>query len=362
MKNILILLVTVLATHFTSAAHPETASGGDFAQLRSNLYIVSANGSPVLMDGALTQYYSDYSDDIDNLDARKMSNPSENWGMLRNNGVYVIERRHSIEGSDSIFFKMWNMRVIKYRLELIASNLDFPGRTGVLLDKYLNTSTPVNLDGTTDVDFSVTSDPASKASDRFLLIFSKPAKQGLVPFATIFANAVVLNSSVNVNWQTVNESNLKQLAIERSADANSFDVSKTVLVTYDNTSAQNRYSDEQPLEGTNYYRIVATTFDGRVSYSNIMKADIAKTVQSFAVYPNPVVGNRLNLQMKNQPSGLYKIALKNSFGQTFLSKEIVFEGGTRSLQILPPNLLPPGIYQLQIGSPDGKLKVIPVIF
>lgn len=362
MKNIFTLLLAVFIAHFTSTALPSPGVTGDFAQLRSNLYIVSPDGSTVLMDGALTQYYGDYTNAIDGMDARKMSNMSENWGMLRDNSVYVIERRHTIEGNDSIFFKMWNMRVITYRLEFIASNLDFPGRTGMLIDKYLNTSTPINLNGTTYVDFSVVADPASKASDRFLLVFSRPVKKGLLSYNNIFANAMVSNHSVIINWQNVYEGNFKQLAIERSNDANSFDGAKTVLITYPNGQPQNQYKDEQPREGANYYRLAVTGIDGSICYSNVMKAEVAKTIQRLEVYPNPVIGDNLNLQMKNQAAGVYKIALKNPFGQLFLSREINFEGGDGVLTIRPSHLLPKGIYRLEIQSPDGKLKVIQVMF
>ena len=363
MKNIFTLLVALLVAHLSSLALPDsTGFTSDFAQLRSNLYIVSSDGSTVLMDGALTQYYSDYTNAIDGMDARKMSNMSENWGMVRNNTVYVIERRHTIEGNDSIFFKMWNMRKITYRLELMASNLDFPGRTGILEDKYLHTSTPIDLNGTTYVDFSVTSDAASKASDRFRLIFSKNTTRGLLPLNYIFASAVSKNNTVNINWQIENQSNIKEFIVEKSIDGISFATAKTLSVTYNNAQVQHQYQDGQPSEGTSYYRIAGIDKNGITNYSNTVKVEVASAAGGFAVYPNPVTGNHLNLQMNNQAAGLYKIVLRNTFGQTFLQKEIQFNGGTGLLKIQPPQLIPTGIYQLVIETPSGQLKVIPVVF
>ncbi|MEO5648848.1 MAG: hypothetical protein ABIR03_02865 [Ginsengibacter sp.] len=161
---------------YTASSHPKSLSpsSADFAQLRSNLYIVTPTGSTVLMDGTLTQYDSTYSNELNGMDARKMSNFSENWGMLRGATTYVIERRHSIVNTDSIFFKMWNMRIITYRIEIITANLDKSLRTGVLKDAYLKSKITLDLNGTTFIDFSVTADPASKASDRFRILFNTP--------------------------------------------------------------------------------------------------------------------------------------------------------------------------------------------
>ena len=278
----------------------------DFGQLRSNLYIVSPDGSTVLMDGSLTQYYSDYSNNIDVMDARKMSNFSENWGMLRNDRVYVIERRHTIESSDSIFFKMWNMRIITYQIELIAADLEKDGRQGVLEDKYLNTSTPVNLNGNTYVNFSVTADPASKATDRFRIIFSNEVAAGLLPLDFTSVSAFEKNNSVAINWGTANEKNVKELDIERSLNGKDF--SKLNSVAAQNNSVNNyNWVDASPREGNNYYRVVSRDLDGRTTYSKVMKVYVDKALQSITIFPNPAAINNFNLRMTNQQAGRYEL-------------------------------------------------------
>lgn len=333
----------------------------DFGQLRSNLYIVSPNGSTVLMDGSLTQYYSDYSNNIDIMDARKMSNFSENWGMLRNDRVYVIERRHTIEGSDSIFFKMWNMRIITYQIELIASDLAKDGRQAVLEDKYLKTSTPVNLNGNTLVSFSVTTDPDSKTSDRFRIIFSNEVAAGLLPLDFTSVNAFEKNNSVEINWGTTNEKNVKELDIERSLNGKVF--SKLNSVAAQNSSV-NKYhwTDGSPMAGNNYYRIVSRDLDGRTTYSKVMKVHVDKALQGISIFPNPATINNFNLRMTNQQAGRYELRLINSFGQTFINKTIQYAGGSSIERIAFLSTIPKGIYQLEIKTPAGKKKVIPVIF
>lgn len=362
MKNSLLFVFLTIFRGLTAFCSPAIhSSPADVTQLVTNLYIVTPTGSTVLMDGTLTQYAPDYSNDLNGQDARKMTNPGENWGMLRNHAVYVVERRHSIEVSDSIFFKMWNMRIITYRLEIISSNLNFPGRTGILEDHYLNTSTQVDLSGTTLVNFSVTADPASRATDRFRLIFANNTTKGLLPFDFTFTNAMRKNNFVNIAWQTENTTQIKTFNVQRSVDGIHFQNTTTVDAA---TSALNEYqfTDEQPTAGDNYYRIDAVSASGSEKYSEVMKVNIASDLQNISVFPNPASANNLNLKMTNQPAGTYMIRLLNSFGQSLIVKEMQYRGGTSVEKIQPSQSVPPGIYQLEIKSPDGNRKVISLVF
>lgn len=360
MKTIYTLAITVIFFQLSAKGLP-TTTPDDFGQLRSNLYIVASDGSTVLMDGALTQYYSEYSNDMDKMDARKMSNFSENWGLLRNNKVYVIERRHTIEGSDSIFFKMWNMRVITYQIELIASNLDKNGRQAVLEDKYLQTATPLNLNGTTFVNFSVTGDTNSKASDRFRIIFSNREEEGVLPFDFKSVRASANSNLVNINWLTGNEKNVKQLDIERSV--NRLEFSKLYsLKAYNNTINNYRWIDVSPKEGDNYYRIASKGDDGRTTYSEVVKVSVTKGPQKIQVFPNPAKADNFNIQMINQEAGLYNLKIINSSGLILMQKNIQHSGGSRIEKIQSLPAIPGGIYRLEIVTPSGERKNISVVF
>lgn len=356
MKTKFTLLILAFICHFSSSASP------DFAELRSNLYIVSPSGEPVLMDGSLTQFDSQFSNSMDGLDARKMSNFSENWGMIRGATTYVIERRKTIAGTDSIFFNMWNMRIITYRIELIATNLTQPGLSGILEDKYLNTQTPVSLEGKTFVDFAVTADAASKASNRFRIIFtSHSPSAGLLPLTFTSAKAFQNNRSVNIDWKTANESNIKGYEVERSADGISF--AKIATVNAFNQVANNySWTDASPLSGNNYYRIRSTGFSGKSQYTEVLKVLALQGSIGIHSYPNPVINNKINLQFINQKEGIYEVKLLNTFGQSLVNKTINHKGGNHVEAIIPSQNIPKGIYRIDIINPDGKHQVISVVF
>jgi hypothetical protein len=91
--------------------------------IRSDLYIAAPDGTTTLVDGDLTQYDPTFSNNVDGMDARKMSNFSENIGMIRGTTTLVIERRHTIENNDTIFYKIWNLsQTRKYQLQFDPAN------------------------------------------------------------------------------------------------------------------------------------------------------------------------------------------------------------------------------------------------
>lgn len=359
MKNNLILLMALLLANLAVTGSPNNFTA-DFAQIRSNLYILSTDNQRILMDGALTQYDTDYSNNIDGMDAKKMSNFSENWGMLRGNTVLIIERRQTIQRSDSIFFKMWNMRSLNYQLEFITNNLNKYELTGILEDRYLHTFSALNLNGTTLINFSITEDPASKASDRFRIVFNT-AIFSPVPVTFNSTKAFLENKQVTINWKTANESSVNRYDIERSIDGINF--LKAIEIKANNQSSNSyRWTDLNPAESNNYYRIRSIDNDGKINYSEIMKVYIPKNHQSIGIYPNPVRGNDLNLQLINQEPGLYEIRLLNSYGQTFMTKSFQYSGGTHTQNLKPAQSIPGGIYQLEIKTPGTNKKVISVVF
>lgn len=362
MKNFYLLLIACLFSFsnvFSSPVPQNTSSDG--IQLVTNLYVMTTSGSPILVDGTLTMYAADYSNNLDRYDARKMTNPGENWGMIRSNKTYIVERRHVIEGSDSVFFKMWNMREMNYRLELIATNLNFPGRSAMLLDNYLQTSTPVDLSGNTEIDFNVDGNAASKATDRFQIIISNIKPAGMVPVEFVFSNAVRNNQSVDVNWEAENISKANIFNIQKSADGIHFQNASSVKVN-DPSVGQYRFTDNNPREGDNYYRISSADKNGKINYSKTMQVKVVNELGNISIYPNPATSENLNLKMTNLAAGEYSIRLMNSFGQSFLNKKIQYNGGTVIEKIQPAQKVPPGIYRIEIVSQDRKSKTMSIVF
>lgn len=78
------------------------------------------------------------------------------------------------------------------------------------------------------------------------------------------------------------------------------------------------------------------------------------------MYPNPLVGDKMNLQLTDQPSGKYQVRLFNSAGQAIISQTINHPGGNLTATIQLNNNLPHGVYQLEIVKPNGEGQTIKV--
>jgi len=65
----------------------------------------------------------------------------------------------------------------------------------------------------------------------------------------------------------------------------------------------------------------------------------------------------VNIQLVNQPGGVYYARLLNSIGQVIASKKIVRIAGNSTETIEWNKNAARGIYNLQITMPDGSLNV-----
>ncbi|MEP6513897.1 MAG: T9SS type A sorting domain-containing protein [Parafilimonas sp.] len=103
-------------------------------------------------------------------------------------------------------------------------------------------------------------------------------------------NLINDNRNISLAWTTENEINMKEYAIERSADAHTF--SQIGSVDAKNTLNENKYSfnDTKKLSGTAYYRLKMINKDGSFVYSEILRAD-EKALKKLWLNTNPVINN-----------------------------------------------------------------------
>ncbi|MFN8249955.1 MAG: T9SS type A sorting domain-containing protein [Ferruginibacter sp.] len=145
-------------------------------RLRTNMYAVTAAG-PVMIDGNMVQFHRGYSNTVDIEDAVKISNTGENLGLARGNKLLAVEKRKPIEITDTIFYKLGQVRVQEYQFEFIPTNVYESGLQAWLEDSFLHTSTAVSLTDTTRLNFNVINNPGSYNPDRFRLVFIQKKKQ-----------------------------------------------------------------------------------------------------------------------------------------------------------------------------------------
>ncbi len=90
-----------------------------------------------------------------------------------------------------------------------------------------------------------------------------------------------------LTWSTDSEENNEQFFVQRSADGQ---IWETIgAVAGNGTSSQNHnytYTDEKPVSGIGYYRLMQVDFNGTPSYTSILSVNTVKT-EKMSIYPNP---------------------------------------------------------------------------
>lgn len=340
--------------HFFPGLEKQTLSQTSIQRLRTNVYSINADSSKYLIDGTFNEFSDSYSNDLDGMDARKLSNSGFNISVLRGTTNLVIERRQTIQDSDTIPFRIWSAQRRSYLFEFVTNSFD-AGLSCYLQDNYLNTETQIGFNYTTKIVFTINNDAGSSAPFRFRIIFKRK------PFSFTFLKTEWQNNQVNVSWETENESGIKEYLIQRSSDGHYFSDQATITAGH---STLNRYQwlDQNSFSEINYYRVSSIGIDGLVKKKDELFASPVKSVQGISVFPNPASVTNLNLQMFNQQAGDYQLRLVNSYGQVLFQRSIKFSGINSIVNINPTVKIPKGIYHLMIKNPIGKMQIFNLVF
>ncbi len=335
-----------------------SAINGEPAQLRANLFGI--NNNAYLADGNLEQYNREYSDKIDGMDARKMVNSSENFGIISRGNILAIERRTDIQPKDTIFYTLSGLRIQPYRLVFTTSGLSSYGVQGFVEDTYLNTRTLLKQEGVTEINFVVTNAAGSYATNRFRIVFAlQPMLQATIPLISLTASQE--DADIAVNWNVKNGKEIVEYEVQTSRDGVNF-AKEAIVPAIEDEPENYQWLDKQVTAGPHYYRIKYSNTNGKISYSNTVQVIVAYQNPSIKIYPNPVTDGIIHLQFINQPQGRYLIRLLNSLGQTIVTKQTEITGVNVIEKISWNYYLAHGIYQLEITKPDGNMKVIKVLY
>lgn len=177
----------------------------------------------------------------------------------------------------------------------------------------------------------------------------------VLPISFTSIRAYQQNQGVMVEWSLATENSIMGYDVERSVDGVTFTKLATVPSKGDNSiGATYTYYDAAPNSGNNFYRIKAIGKSGNAQYSKMVNVPLSNLNSGLTIYPNPIIGNTVTLQMTSLDKGNYTLHLINSLGQQLLNTSIVYTGGTAVQNIPLGASLPKGIYQMQLVDVNGK--------
>jgi hypothetical protein len=154
---------------------------------------------------------------------------------------------------------------------------------------------------------------------------------------------------------------MKQYEVERSDDGNHF--SKAGAVKANNNAATNySWTDVNPGNGLNYYRIKSIDINDKIEYSKIVKVQNSKNIsQDIMIFPNPIINKTINLRFISQPKGMYYIRIIDQLGKPVLINQLIRNNESDSETIPLDSNLSHGIYHIEIIKPGGEKKIIKMI-
>lgn len=280
-------------------------------------------------------------------------------------------------------FWRWEFTVIGESVDLSALDIRVD-RSGTGPDDFeiqavVNSGTPISIltydfnDGTAGVDFTnvdLSGIPILNTGDVVvftLAAFNSESSSGtfdletvdfngndsrslrlygnaVLPIQLTYFNAKIINNHVQLEWRTETELNNDYVQIERSANGKSFKAIEKVKGAGTTLEPQMyTYLDEQPLKGTNYYRLKQVDLDGTFEYHNtvVVRMDDDKIAELFPTF----VRDQLTIQTDTQAD----VRILNEAGQVMRMFSV---NGQESLDV---SALAAGTYHVLIQT-ERKLE------
>ena len=112
-----------------------------------------------------------------------------------------------------------------------------------------------------------------------------------ITLVSLIAEKCSANSCVNLNWQTASESNSAYFRIEKSTNGINFNsIGERNAAGNSSQLLSYFFTDEEPVQGINYYRLNQIDLNGNQKYSQVKSVSFSDTNLSVSIYPNPFKG------------------------------------------------------------------------
>ncbi|MDH5381912.1 MAG: T9SS type A sorting domain-containing protein [Cyclobacteriaceae bacterium] len=174
----------------------------------------------------------------------------------------------------------------------------------------------------------------------------------VLPVKLLYFKAKIETASIYLSWATYEEENFDYFSLEKSVDGirwNSIGEIKGMGWSYDINNYD--YTDTNPINGVNYYRLKAIDLDGTCEYHPAISANFRGNAMAFDIYPNPSNGSKIDIQLNFKPTEDIELTIFNLQGSAVYRNTI----SDYMVTISEPGLLRSGIYHVQLKSESGLM-------
>lgn len=175
------------------------------------------------------------------------------------------------------------------------------------------------------------------------------------------------DQEAELSWQTASEQQNNYFELQRSADATGFtSIAKvpTKAPGGNSTSMLSyRYTDTQPLNGINYYRLLQTDLGGQQKSAGIISVLFEeKHNVTFTVYPNPGKGE-FNVDFTGiENNHELQVTMYDMLGRKVYDHSIDTGSlSSNSFKMIPDTAIPAGSYTIYFSAEDIRYAVHVVV-
>jgi hypothetical protein len=330
------------------------------ATLEINLHTPDATGNNMIVDGAKINFNNIFNNGIDALDVIKIFNTADNLCIKSAGTSLIVERRKMLQDADTIQLNISAMRTANFTLEIDPSVISNAGVTAVLKDRFLQTTTPVDLSDVTNYNFTTTADANSKVANRFYIVFKA------VP-STILAGIAAVrkpNNTIAVKWDVQNETFTNNYELQHSNDGINFSsIATKIALANNNTNLAYTHTDAAATPNNNWYRVKLNPTNGPAFYSAVAmvsKINEKENVleNAITITPNIITNNQLSLNCINQKIGVCAVSINNAMGQNIFNASIKITSNNETIKIALPKNIAAGKYNCVLQPMGEEKKVV----
>ena len=164
-----------------------------------------------------------------------------------------------------------------------------------------------------------------------------------LPVGYTYWNAAYNDGVVDLIWGTEFEENNRDFVVQRSADGLVWEAIGAVAGNNTTNEAQNyHYTDNEPLTGISYYRLMQVDADGGIEYNTVLSVNTTG-IEPFTVYPNPA---NSSFSIYTKSKNTERVVLTDMVGKTF---DVAYTTTSNGLEIDCSNYAA-GVYTLTVVS------------
>jgi hypothetical protein len=176
-----------------------------------------------------------------------------------------------------------------------------------------------------------------------------------LPVKLISFNGFKNRQNVSLRWETANQVNLKQFAVEELNPAANAWVKKSVVSANTASLGQLYTTEDVPAFGGEmvYYRLKMEDIDGHVSYSSIVRINFKTGSVQLVINANPVQNNKLKFLVAGQKEPTKAEAVLVDFSGRVMRRSMITTGNQTEWDI---SNLAKGMYKLVVTVNNNKLE------